>query len=502
MDARVWRIMVAVSISLLVTTTQAAPPSRSSRAFDFWHKSKLKTESQKRTHIAAGPEQNLRNPDSLRTLDRSKNEPPLDTESEPSRHPIRSISRTSDVGSSPVADANPTAQQQEPGVDEAETPEDSDEDVSAEEGPPATLFGERWHTLGPFSAEYLYTGEVFNNARGGKSTKGATRYRGNLDLTLKFDTELADWWQGGEFSVYMQQNHGRTLTQDFVGDGQYYSSIDTGLVQDFTQLGEYWYRHSFADDLLIVKMGRQDANENFAFADLGGDFINSSFITLANIPMPTWPYQTLGVSALYQPSSQVRWGGGVYDQGADHGQWWSNTTSRGLFFIGQMDYQPFADDDDALLTLIRVGGWCTGSDTVSLIGPSSFDNNYGFFTTIDQMLLVEQDDAEQGLGTFLQFSWAPPDRNQLDISYGGGLVYRGLLPGHDSDTLGLGFTLIDFSSAVSGATGQTNENAVELFYKARIREWMSIQPDMQYIARPSGIGRDALVTGLRCEITF
>ena len=77
-----------------------------------------------------------------------------------------------------------------------------------------------------------------------------------------------------------------------------------------------------------------------------------------------------------------------------------------------------------------------------------------------------------------------------------------LLPGHDQDTLGLGFTQIDFSSALSSSTGQTNENAVELFYKARVREWISIQPDLQYIARPNGIERDALVTGLRCEVAF
>ena len=384
-----------------------------------------------------------------------------------------------------------------PGENEIE-----DEADGEEQAPPATFFDQRWHSLGPLSAECLYTGEVFNNARGGKTTKDATRYRGNLDLKLRFDTELADWWQGGEFCIYMQQNHGRTLTADFVGDGQYYSSIDTGLAQDITQLGEYWYRHSFADELLTVTMGRQDANADFAFADLGGDFVNSSFITLANIPLPTWPYQTLAVSALYQPSKQVRLGGGVHDHGADHQNWWSNTTSRGLFFIGQMDYQPFADNDDALLTLIRMGAWYTNSNTLSITAPSSYDGNYGFFTTIDQMLFTEQHDKEQGLGTFVQFSWAPSNRNQVDISYGGGLVYRGLLPGHDHDTLGLGFTLIDFSSALSGLTGQTSENAMELFYKARVTEWMSIQPDVQYIVRPNGIERDALVTGLRCEIAF
>lgn len=366
----------------------------------------------------------------------------------------------------------------------------------------ATLFDDSWHTRGPISAEYLYTGEFYNNAHGGVTTRGATRYRGNLDLTLRLDTELADWWEGGEFFVYMQQNHGRTLTQDFTGDGQYYSSIDTGPNQDITQLGEYWYRHNFADELLAITIGRQDANEEFAFADLGGDFINSSFLTIANVPLPTWPYQTLGVSALYQPNDKLRLGGGAYDHGASSPLWWTTTTRRGLFFIGQADYQPFADNEDALLTIMRVGGWFTSSETLSTVNSSTYDSNYGFYATIDQMLFTERDDKEQGLGIFCQLSWAPSDRNQVDINTAAGAVYRGLLPSRDQDTLGLGFTQINFCSALRNTTGQTNENALEIFYKARIREWIAIQPDMQYIARPSGVGRDALVTGLRCEIAF
>ena len=367
---------------------------------------------------------------------------------------------------------------------------------------PSTLFRPEWHELGPITADCVYTGEVFSNARGGITTKNATRYRGDLSLTLQLDTEKADWWDGGEFLVYLQHDHGRTLTQNFVGDGQYYSSIDTGLDQSITQLGEYTYQHTFGEGLGSVKVGRQDANEHFAFASLGGDFLNSSFITLANIPLPTWPYQTLGVLSLWQADSQLRLGGGVYDHGQDRQQWWSSTTDRGLFMIGQMDYEPFADDDDALLTVIRVGSWYTTSSTLSLTGASSFDGNYGVYTTLDQMLLTEHDDDEQGLGAFLQFSWAPSDRNQVDLSHGAGLVCRGLFPGHDQDTLGLGYTLISFSSAVTRSTGQTSENAVELFYKARVREWISVQPDLQYIVRPNGLERDAIVTGLRCEIAF
>ncbi len=397
-------------------------------------------------------------------------------------------------------DENKTDHAGEVESNEQDEPEDSevpDEQVSA------TLFGESLHRAGPITAEFIYTGQTYNNARGGISTKNATRYRGNLDLMLSADTNQANWWTGGNFFVYMQQSHGRTLSQDFVGDAQFYSNIDTTpKPADLTQLGEYWYQHSYGEDLLSIKLGRQDPNIDFAFADLGGDFLNSSFLTLPNIPLPTWPTQTLGVSSLCQAAQHLRLGGGAYDQGSDIGQWWATTLNRGMFFIGQADFEPLAHIEGSLLTLVRLGSWYTTSDTAASDGNSVFENNYGFYTTVDRMLYAEREEDEQGLGAFFQISWAPPDRNQLDWNYGAGLVYRGLLPGRDLDTLGCGFTLVEFSPAVYVSTGQTAENAIELFYKAPVRDWLTIQPDLQYIVRPSGIEADALVVGLGFESVF
>ena len=348
-----------------------------------------------------------------------------------------------------------------------------------------TILGPPWHSLGPISVEYLYTSEVFNNTHGGLQTRGATRYRGNFDLTMRLDTQKANWWSGGEVFVYMQQSHGRTLTQDFVGDGQWYSNIDTApRPQDLTQLGEYWYRHHFADDSLLVTIGRQDANAEFAYADLGGDFVNASFTGLPNVPMPFWPFQTLGVSALYQANDSVRMGGGVYDHGGDEKQWWVVTTNQGMFYIGQVDWQPFADCDESLMTLVRFGSWYTNSDTEAVDGNQVFEGNYGFYSTIDRALIPEADDPDQGLAAFCQFSWATPDRNQVDQHFAAGIVYRGLLPDRDEDTTGLGITQIFFCQDQTELTGQTDETAVELFYKARFSGRWAVEPDLQYIARP------------------
>jgi porin len=299
----------------------------------------------------------------------------------------------------------------------------------------------------------------------------------------------------------MQHSHGTTLRPEFTGDSQYYSSIDTGpKSQDLTQLGEYWYQHIFGEDLLSVRMGPHDPNNEFAFADLGGDFINSSFLTLPNIPMPYWPFQTMGVSSMFQPSAKLRLGGGAFDQGRDIGQWWASTASRGMFYIAQADYMPFADREDAGLTILRGGCWYSSSDTFAVDESGVFADNYGFYATVDKTLYLEADSTDQGLGAFFQYSWAPPERNQVDQAIGAGLVYTGLLPGRDKDSCGGGFTTIEFSPELG--LGDLSENAAEVFYKARLTSWMSIIPDLQYIARPSGIYPDALAAGIRFEVTL
>ncbi|OHB80815.1 MAG: hypothetical protein A2W31_00270 [Planctomycetes bacterium RBG_16_64_10] len=68
--------------------------------------------------------------------------------------------------------------------------------------------------------------------------------------------------------------------------------------------------------------------------------------------------------------------------------------------------------------------------------------------------------------------------------------------------MGVGFSLVEFSRDLRDLTGQTSENALELFYKAWVWDWLALQPDLQYIARPNGMERDALVAGLRFEANF
>ena len=50
--------------------------------------------------------------------------------------------------------------------------------------------------------------------------------------------------------------------------------------------------------------------------------------------------------------------------------------------------------------------------------------------------------------------------------------------------------------------GTNQETAFEFFYRAEVTPRISIQPDLQYIATPSGIHRDALAVGVRFQVTL
>ena len=82
---------------------------------------------------------------------------------------------------------------------------------------------------------------------------------------------------------------------------------------------------------------------------------------------------------------------------------------------------------------------------------------------------------------------------------GAGLVAKGLVRGRNEDVLGAGVAQVMFSDLLPD---QTRETAIELFYKARLSPWAVIQPDLQYIAKPSGNGRDALIFGLRFQVAL
>jgi len=184
--------------------------------------------------------------------------------------------------------------------------------------PPAGLLGNFLHGGKGLTIEYIYTGEVFNNARGGLSTTNATVYRGNLDLVITADLDELGFFPGGTFFIYGQNGHGRGLTENFTGDYQGVSNIDA---HDFMQVSEYWWERGFMGGDIVARLGKIDAAADFNVVDLGGDFCNGSFGLMPTIPMPTFPDPAAGIEGFFQVTDWLMFKAAIFDGAASGEQW-------------------------------------------------------------------------------------------------------------------------------------------------------------------------------------
>jgi porin len=350
-----------------------------------------------------------------------------------------------------------------------------------------------------FYFDLIYTGEYFENVHGGIDEGG--EYRGDVSLFLEIDTEQAGWWDGGLFFFQLQHQHGSGITNDYIGDFQVLSNIDA---DNFTQLSEAWYRHSFLDDSLWVLFGKMEANSYFAYVDYGLEFIHSSPGFTPTIPLTTYPDQDWGLVVGVEPIDWFSMNVGVYQSPPDGGRSIGNTIDNlgGPMLLAE---PAFHYQIAGLPGHLRLGGWWSGDefDRIDVNRPTvtPASESYGAYVTFDQALWLEDEESDQGIGMFAQYGWSPPQRSEAHQYFGGGVQWTGAIPNRDADILGAGVFYVDFSNGAGFV--DDGETAFELFYKYQATGWMTIKPDIQYITNPGGAGLDdALAIGVRWEIIF
>lgn len=342
--------------------------------------------------------------------------------------------------------------------------------------------------------ELVYTGEWFRNVTGGIDQ--GSDYRSDLSLMLELNTEKMGWWKNGDFFVHLQSQWGDNITDNFVGDKQVISNIDA---DDFSQLSEFWYQHTFLEDRLRVKIGKQEATADFCAPDYGAEFINSSPGFHPTIPIPSFPDQDLGIVVGITPVDWFTLDVGVH-QGSPSGDrtvFNSAGDLRGPMVIVQpgFRYNIAGRAGEA-----HIGGWMHSKMEEFQTGERN--DSTGWYMCLDQEIWAENPDDEedeQGLAAFFQYGWADEDVSEANHYLGGGVQWIGAIPTRDDDVVGLGVFNVEFSDQAGFA--EDNETIVELFYKAQVFNWLSFKPDIQYVSNPGGTtNSDALAIGLRFEV--
>jgi len=341
---------------------------------------------------------------------------------------------------------------------------------------------------------------------GGASSAGTFRHL--FDFSIGLDFGPLAGVEGGYFFADFQTQEGRDGSVE-TGDLQAYSNIDA---DDFTALYEVWYQQTLFDGRARIKVGKMDANADFAFVEHGGGFIHSSpGFSPTLFTLPTYPDPAFGAVGFVGEGGGLYAGAGVFDGALQEGV---PTGTRGpatlfgepadLFFIGEAGYAWGGGQADLLAGRITFGAWHHTGDFARFDGGTQ-SRTTGAYLVVDQLLYRENPGAgdDQGLGLFLQAGWADPQMSLIEHHVGAGVQWVGLVPGRDRDTAGLMVSWAGLTDAPGAGLTQEAETAVELFYDIRLGRHLSLKPDLQYIANPGGAGLDdAWVATLRVELSF
>lgn len=341
---------------------------------------------------------------------------------------------------------------------------------------------------------------------------GDTRRRSSaanlLDVNAAFDLEQLLGLRRTLFYVDAYKIYGSNPSND-VGD---FGTLSNIASTDVAQIAELWLE-TWLGDSLRVKAGKVDFNSEFAFHEIGGEFVNSTAAIVPTIVnYPTFPNPATSVNVFWSLGENSYLGAAVYDGANAYG---IQTGKRGpsSFFSDR--------DSDAYFYAVEAGtGWAGGERWGSgrtALGAfhhsasfTRFDGNTdrgteGLWWSIEQVLWREDPTATdpQGLGAFLSLGIADDAVSACGFSLAAGVEWTGAFAGRDFDVLGFGLFLCDLSDDVAAGTPE-DELTLELLYKAQLTPAVSLKPELQYIVHPGGIAGvdDVLVGLLRLEVLF
>jgi len=350
--------------------------------------------------------------------------------------------------------------------------------------------------------------DVFSGGDGGGSA-----FRHLLDLNLTFDLETIAAIERA--SVFVDFQTGDTGVGAMLHGGyQAYSNI--AIDGSITQLSQLWYEQWFAGDLLRIKVGKVDANAEFAYIASAGGFINASAgFTPAILAFPTYPNPAFGVNVFLYPCEGAYVGAALYDGAATvdgvrtgalgPGGFLSDDQSDDWFIIGEAGY--------TLATLgaldsarVAVGGWWHTGDFTTFGGGSEAGTG-GLYALAEarawrpEALDAADPDDARGLWLFLQYGCADDSVSAVRQQLGLGASLSGAIAGRDDDALGAYLSLVDFSDDPA-AISADSEWSLELFYDIACTPSVHVKPDLQWFVNPGNGGDDAIVGSLRVTIAF
>ncbi len=348
-------------------------------------------------------------------------------------------------------------------------------------------------------------GDVFANLSGGVAR--GVRVLDKLDVTATYapaDGPLAGW----SGFLDLQATDAANFSGALVGDLQGVSNIDApaGI-----RLANAWVGYDW-EGTGGVKAGIVDLNSEFDVQSTGALFLNPShgigpdFSQSGENGPSIFPTTGLGLVGTWLPGGHWQFKAGVFEgisgDPAHPGRESIALTGReGALFVAEVR------NHIAPHFVLGAGGWAYTAAFSTLDGGTAH-GNAGAYVIADGKLIAVDGADEQGLDAWLRFGVANARINPISTYIGGGLVYTGIAG--ENDKAGLSFAsafLGDHARAAAALAGtplNANETTLEATYGFAVNDWLSVQPDIQYVLSPGADPAldDALVVGTRATLTW
>lgn len=343
----------------------------------------------------------------------------------------------------------------------------------------------RLEQLGIAIEGYLVSDASNAFAGGLRTSRGVLRALLGLNLTI--GTERLLDWKGGTLFVDFFSFLGEDATATAVGDFQVLSNLD---IDERTQVAELWFEQRLGR--FRIRVGKVDANADFAFVEHGLGFLHSSpGFSPTIFVFPSYPESATAVVGFFEGAHAYA-GVGLFDGAPNTGRRGPGTffgAPSDLFWIGEAG---LVDEKGR----IGFGVW-HHTGTFDRFDGGTDDATTGLYLVLDWSV-------REGLGAFLQLGTADGSVSEVDLHVGTGVARTGPFEGRPSDTVGIMASYVRFSDEAGAGFTEDFELAVEVFYEVELRPWLVVKPDLQFIVNPGGDAAldDALVGTLRIEITF
>jgi carbohydrate-selective porin OprB len=329
-----------------------------------------------------------------------------------------------------------------------------------------------------------------SSLRGGSSSaESVERYL--LDFQVSLDTQKLFGWQGGTAGVRLHHHLGDDGS-DAVGDAQGFSNIDD---VPRTMLYELWFQQTLFSNKLRFKIGKVDANTEFARVENGGDFLNSSMgYSPTILGLPTYPEPRPSVNLFVHPTQRYSVALGLYDTAGpgamalvEAGRHWS---------LGSRELPGRAS----------LGYWRL-SGSINDFHGNPRTGTQGHYAVLEQSFwrrALPKEGNERNLSGFFQYGSANGEVSCFTHHVGGGAVLQGLLAPRPRDEIGFAVTWVGLSRMPGAGFDYGSELANEAFYKISITRSAALLLDVQVIHHPGGLRRleDAVVLTPRLNVSF